>query len=105
MAEAVERELTEAEIEAKLAVIRAKGIGTANAKSRGGKEKGIKGRIKRTVLTKTWRSGKFTFRCREDLIARIKTAAKEDGVAFAVWMEEAIEAALSRPKETKGDAP
>jgi hypothetical protein len=99
-----EPELSDEALDAKIAAARAKhGLPTA-AKSRGSKEKGIKKRTRLAVLTKTWRSLHWTFRCREDYPPRIKAAVKRgEAPSVAAAMEEAMDAWLKAHGDDGGD--
>jgi hypothetical protein len=98
-----EPELSDEALAAKIAAARAKHGLPAAAKTRTGKEKSLKRRMKIAVLTKTWRSMHWTVRCREDYPQRIKAAVKQGAApSVAAAMEEAMEAWLKAHEGNEG---
>lgn len=90
------QEETTADIDARIARTRAK-LGMASpARStakRKSAEKKARKQINHDLLRKTGRTELFTFRCRADLVQRMKAIAKMES-SIAACMDEAIEAWL-----------
>lgn len=98
-------EETTAEIDAKIARARAK-LGMLSpersAVKRKHAEKKAKKQINHSLLRKTGRTELFTFRCRADLVKRMKAIAKKES-SIAACMDEAIQAWLkNREAGTNG---